>query len=30
VLVELTGIIDWEYSGFYPEYWEMMKVMHTR
>jgi hypothetical protein len=28
--VELTGIIDWDYSGFYPEHWEMQKAMNTR
>lgn len=27
---ELTGIIDWEYSGFYPEHWEYLKAMNTR
>lgn len=28
--VKLSGIIDWETSGFYPEYWEVMKAMNTR
>ncbi|XP_006457083.1 hypothetical protein AGABI2DRAFT_78938 [Agaricus bisporus var. bisporus H97] len=28
--VELTGIIDWEVSGFYPEYWEHLKALNTR
>jgi hypothetical protein len=28
--VELTGIIDWDYSVFYPEHWEMQKAMNTR
>ncbi|OJT14177.1 hypothetical protein TRAPUB_9288 [Trametes pubescens] len=27
---ELTGIIDWEMSGFYPEHWEYLKAMNTR
>lgn len=27
---ELTGIIDWEYSGFYPEHWEHVKALNTR
>lgn len=22
----MTGIIDWEYAGFYPEYYESTKV----
>lgn len=25
-----VGLIDWEMGGFYPEYWEMLKVMNTR
>ncbi|KAH9917993.1 kinase-like domain-containing protein [Fomitopsis serialis] len=28
--VELSGIIDWESSGFYPEYWEHLKALNTR
>ncbi|KAI0074720.1 kinase-like protein, partial [Panus rudis PR-1116 ss-1] len=28
--VELSGIIDWESSGYYPEYWEHLKAMNTR
>ncbi|KAI0664573.1 kinase-like protein [Cubamyces menziesii] len=28
--VELSGIIDWEFSGFYPEYWEQLKALNTR
>lgn len=28
--VELSGIIDWESSGFYPEYWELLKATNTR
>jgi hypothetical protein len=28
--VELAGIIDWEASGFYPEYWEQLKALNTR
>ncbi len=27
--VELSGIIDWESSGFYPEYWEQLKALNT-
>ena len=26
----LSGIIDWEASGFYPEYWEHLKALNTR
>lgn len=26
---KLSGIIDWEISGFYPEYWEFAKGMHS-
>ncbi|KAF8584452.1 kinase-like protein [Ramaria rubella] len=29
-IVELSGILDWEASGFYPEYWEQLKAMNTR
>ncbi|KAF2277835.1 uncharacterized protein EI97DRAFT_500070 [Westerdykella ornata] len=25
----VTGIIDWQYSGFYPEYYESTKVMNS-
>lgn len=25
----VTGIIDWECSGFYPDYWEMLKITNT-
>lgn len=25
----ITGIVDWEYSGFYPEYYECTKVMNS-
>ena len=28
--VELSGIVDWEASGFYPEYWEHLKALNTR
>jgi len=28
--VYLSGIIDWEASGFYPEYWEHLKALNTR
>ena len=27
--VRLTGIIDWEAGGGYPEYWEYVKALHT-
>lgn len=26
----VTGIIDWEMGGWYPEYWEMYKAFNTR
>jgi len=26
----LSGIIDWEASGFYPEYWEHLTAPNTR
>ncbi|KAF4593581.1 hypothetical protein EYR40_008368 [Pleurotus pulmonarius] len=29
-LIQLSGILDWEASGFYPEYWELLKAMNTR
>lgn len=28
--MELSGIIDWEASGYYPEYWEHLKAVNTR
>lgn len=28
--VSLSGILDWEASGFYPEYWEHLKALSTR
>ncbi|KAF9793248.1 kinase-like protein [Thelephora terrestris] len=28
--ISLSGIIDWEASGFYPEYWEHLKAVNTR
>ena len=28
--VEVTGIIDWELGGWYPEYWEELKALNTR
>ena len=28
--VEVSGILDWEWSGFYPEYWEQLKALNTR
>lgn len=24
----LTGIVDWECAGFFPEYWEFTKLMY--
>jgi thiamine kinase-like enzyme len=24
----LSGIVDWECAGFYPEYWEFTKLMY--
>ena len=27
--VNITGIIDWENGGGYPEYWEYVKALHT-
>ncbi|RAK74333.1 uncharacterized protein BO72DRAFT_211932 [Aspergillus fijiensis CBS 313.89] len=24
----LNGIVDWEYAGYYPEYWEFTKAMY--
>jgi hypothetical protein len=26
---KISGIIDWEFSGFYPEYWEALKITNT-
>ncbi|TFY79424.1 hypothetical protein EWM64_g4588, partial [Hericium alpestre] len=28
--ITLTGIVDWERGGWYPEYWELLKAMRTR
>ena len=28
--VSLSGILDWEASGLYPEYWEYLKALNTR
>ena len=28
--VSLSGILDWEASGFYPEYWKYLKALNTR
>jgi hypothetical protein len=28
--IEVSGIIDWDTSGFYPEYWEELKALNTR
>jgi hypothetical protein len=27
--VKVVGLIDWELSGWYPEYWEYTKALHT-
>lgn len=27
--VEVTGLLDWEMCGYYPEYWEYVKALHT-
>ncbi|KAL5332705.1 hypothetical protein BJX70DRAFT_383341 [Aspergillus crustosus] len=27
--VVVTGLLDWEMSGWYPEYWEYVKALHT-
>jgi hypothetical protein len=27
--IEVSGIIDWDTSGFYPEYWEELKALNT-
>ncbi|KAL7272459.1 hypothetical protein RUND412_004726 [Rhizina undulata] len=27
--VKIEGIIDWEYCGWYPEYWEYVKALNT-
>ncbi|KAJ3148145.1 hypothetical protein HDU86_007568 [Geranomyces michiganensis] len=24
---KITGILDWEFAGFYPEYWEWSKTL---
>ncbi|KAL4070132.1 kinase-like protein [Scleroderma yunnanense] len=29
-IIELSGVIDWETSGFCPEYWEQLKVLNIR
>lgn len=25
----VTGILDWEFSGWYPEYWEFSRALHV-
>ncbi|WEW60294.1 hypothetical protein PRK78_005779 [Emydomyces testavorans] len=25
----ITGIVDWEFSGWYPEYWEFSRALHV-
>ncbi|AEO62052.1 hypothetical protein MYCTH_2312975 [Thermothelomyces thermophilus ATCC 42464] len=27
--IRITGLIDWEMSGWYPEYWEFVKALST-
>lgn len=27
--LKITGLIDWEMSGWYPEYWEYLKALNT-
>ncbi|KAF5121146.1 hypothetical protein E5D57_013482 [Metarhizium anisopliae] len=27
--LHITAIIDWELAGWYPEYWEFVKALHT-
>jgi aminoglycoside phosphotransferase (APT) family kinase protein len=27
--VRITGVIDWEKGGGYPEYWEYLKALNT-
>lgn len=27
--VEVTGLLDWEMCGYYSEYWEYVKALHT-
>ena len=24
----VTGMVDWEYSGWYPEYWEFARALY--
>jgi aminoglycoside phosphotransferase (APT) family kinase protein len=26
---KLSGIVDWEMSGWYPEYWEFVKALYV-
>ncbi|CAL1714669.1 unnamed protein product [Somion occarium] len=28
--IRITGIIDWEFGGWYPEYWELYRALNTR
>lgn len=25
----VSGVLDWEFSGWYPEYWEFSKALHV-
>ncbi|EGD93423.1 hypothetical protein TESG_00969 [Trichophyton tonsurans CBS 112818] len=27
--VKVTGLLDWEMCGYYPDYWEYVKALHT-
>jgi hypothetical protein len=29
-VVAVSGIIDWEMAGWYPEHWEWVKAQNTR
>jgi thiamine kinase-like enzyme len=28
--VSVSGIVDWEMGGWYPEYWDALKALHVR
>jgi aminoglycoside phosphotransferase (APT) family kinase protein len=27
--IKISGIIDWEMGGWYPEYWDIVKALNT-
>ncbi|EPS36219.1 hypothetical protein H072_10308 [Dactylellina haptotyla CBS 200.50] len=29
IIIKVTGILDWDSSGWYPEYWEYVKAINT-